>query len=59
MSDIDFHRTIMGHRFYEGTMPELVRQLTRLNSLLERLVERLPEPVPPPEPGQSDDEAPR
>lgn len=44
MSDIDFHRTVMGHRFYESTMPELVRQLTRLNSLLERLVEKLPEP---------------
>ncbi len=34
----DFHKTRMGHTFYEHTMPELVRQLARLNDLLERLV---------------------
>jgi hypothetical protein len=34
----DFHRTVMGHRFYEGTMPELVAQLRRLNDNLERLI---------------------
>ena len=33
----DFYRTGMGHQFYEGTMPELVRQLTRLNDNLEKL----------------------
>ncbi len=27
----------MGRRFYEHTMPELVRQLARLNELLERI----------------------
>lgn len=31
-----FHQTRMGQRFYEHTVPELVRQLTRLNDLLER-----------------------
>jgi len=36
MSD-DFFRTGMGHKFYEGTMPELVRQLTRLNDNLEKI----------------------
>jgi len=36
MSDVPFHRTQMGHRFFEHTMPELVRQLARLNDLLER-----------------------
>lgn len=41
MSDAPFFRTQMGHRFFEHTMPELVRQITRLNDLLERvLVER-------------------
>ncbi len=34
----DFHKTRMGHTFYEHTMPEVARQLARLNDLLERLV---------------------
>ena len=42
MSEIPFHQTRMGHAFYEHTVPELVRQLTRLNAVLERLVECLP-----------------
>ena len=37
----DFYRTRMGQTFYERTLPELVRQVTRLNDLLERLVDRL------------------
>lgn len=42
----EFFRTQMGHRFYESTMPSLVRELARLNANLERLlavVEREPE----------------
>ncbi|MBK6696880.1 MAG: hypothetical protein IPG50_32545 [Myxococcales bacterium] len=47
MSDIPFYRTQMGHRSYEHTMPELVRQLTRLNAILEReLAERTGQPTP-------------
>lgn len=42
MGDGDFFRTRMGHTYYEHTLPELVRQLTRLNDLLERLIERVP-----------------
>lgn len=38
MSEIQFFQTRMGQRFYESTLPELVRQITRLNDLLERLV---------------------
>ena len=34
-----FHETRMGLRFYEHTLPELVRQLTRLNENLERLAD--------------------
>lgn len=34
----EFFRTQMGHRFYESTMPSLVRELARLNQNLERLV---------------------
>jgi hypothetical protein len=48
----EFFRTQMGHRFYESTMPSLVRELARLNANLERLlavVEREPEPENPDE----------
>ncbi len=38
MSETRFFQTRMGHTFYEHTVPELVRQLERLNDLLERLV---------------------
>ncbi len=38
MSEPKFFQTRMGHRFYEHTVPELVRQLERLNELLDRLV---------------------
>ena len=37
MSEPKFFQTRMGQRFYEHTMPELVRQLERLNEVLERL----------------------
>jgi hypothetical protein len=40
MSEIPFHQTRMGHAFYEGTMPRLVRELARLNENLERLNEQ-------------------
>ena len=40
MSETPFYSTRMGHRFYESTMPALVKQLERLNELLDRLVER-------------------
>lgn len=39
MSDVPFFKTQMGHKFYEHTMPELVRQLTRLNAVLERMLQ--------------------
>ena len=32
MTDVPFHATRMGQRFYEHTVPELARQLSRLNS---------------------------
>ena len=35
---VEFFQTRMGKTFYEHTMPELVRQLERLNELLDRLV---------------------
>ena len=34
----EFHKTRMGQHFYERTMPELVKQLGRLNDLLDRLI---------------------
>ena len=39
MTDVPFHATRMGQRFYEQTVPELARQLSRLNANLERLIE--------------------
>jgi len=39
VNDIPFHQTRMGQRFYERTLPELVKQIERLNELLERVVE--------------------
>ncbi|TQF10438.1 hypothetical protein FJV41_39420 [Myxococcus llanfairpwllgwyngyllgogerychwyrndrobwllllantysiliogogogochensis] len=38
MSGPSFFQTHMGQRFYEGTMPALVRELKRLNDNMERLV---------------------
>ena len=35
----EFFRTRMGQKFYEHTMPELVKQLERLTDVLERIVE--------------------
>jgi hypothetical protein len=34
--ETEFFRTQMGHRFYERTMPELVRQVERLAAAMER-----------------------
>ena len=38
-----FYRTAMGRQYYDKTVPDLVRQLERLNTILERLVERMPD----------------
>lgn len=37
MGNIQFFQTRTGQRFYESTMPEMVRQIARLNDLLERI----------------------
>jgi len=51
MSDVQFFQTRMGRQFYEVTMPELVRQVTRLNDLLALAVEQMEEkPKPNDEP---------
>jgi hypothetical protein len=39
MSDVQFYQTRAGRQYYEVTMPELVRQLHRLNDLLALAVE--------------------
>ncbi len=36
-----FFQTRMGLRHYEHTMPELVRQLTRLNDLIEKVMHQV------------------
>ena len=58
----DFFRTHMGQRFYEATMPSLVRELARLNQNLERLlavVERDAKPAAPAAPADAKPEEPR
>jgi hypothetical protein len=41
MPEVQFFQTRMGQRFFEHTMPELVRRLTRLNDLLERIATKV------------------
>ena len=38
MSDIPFHLTVQGKRFFEGTLPALIAELARLNELLAKVV---------------------
>ena len=40
MDGVQFFQTRMGKVFYEATMPNLVKQLERLNELLERLLNK-------------------
>ena len=47
-----FFRTQMGHRFFESTLPALVRELARLNDNLERLSKVLERDPRSPEPPQ-------
>ena len=54
-NEVQFYQTRMGRQFYEVTVPELVRQLTRLNDLLALTVETRetkPEDKPDDRPGQ-------
>jgi len=46
MPDIQFFQTRLGQRSYENTMPESVRQITRIHDLLERLVHRIEKALP-------------
>ena len=38
MSNVPFYLTGMGRRFYERTVPDIARELARLNDNLERLL---------------------
>ena len=38
-NDVQFYQTRMGRQFYEVTIPELIRQIARLNDLLALAVE--------------------
>jgi hypothetical protein len=39
MSGAEFHQTMMGKRFIEGTMPSIARSLERIVELLEKKLE--------------------
>lgn len=41
MSDVQFFETRMGRQYYDVTLPELVRQLHRLNDLLALSIDQL------------------
>ena len=43
MTEAPFHSTRMGARFYEHTLPELVRQVARLADAVERLANSTPD----------------
>ena len=43
----------MGHRFYESTMPSLVRELARLNANLERLLDVVERDAEKPDEGEA------
>ena len=34
----NFFQTIMGRKFFEGTIPSILRQVDRLNTNLERMI---------------------
>ena len=55
----DFFRTPMGQRFYEATMPSLVRELARLNQNLERLLAVVERDAKPAAPADAKPEEPR
>ena len=40
MSDVQFFKTRMGEKFICKTVPDLIRQLERLNNVLEHLAEQ-------------------
>lgn len=56
MTQIQFHETRAGAEFYRRTMPELVKQLTRIADALAKVVER-EEPEAASEQGQGDSTA--
>ena len=41
----EFARTGMGHRFFEGDLPRLVKATERIAAALERIAAALDEPV--------------
>jgi len=39
MAGVEFWQSRMGHTFYEGTMPSLVRELKKLNENMEKVAD--------------------
>lgn len=58
MSEVQFYQTKMGRQFFEVTMPNLVREIHRLNDLLAlnvELQEKDPQPKDSPDDRPSQD----
>jgi hypothetical protein len=47
VTDVPFHLTVMGRRFYETTMPALVEAIERLNTNIARVTDALAARTPP------------
>ena len=43
MDYVPFYKTRMGEKFVCKTVPDLIRQLEKLNEILARIVDRMPE----------------
>ena len=59
MTEVPFHQTRMGVRFYEHTVPELVSALERLAAAMERIADlQVQAGSQQPEPKKEDDHDP-
>ena len=54
MSEVQFFQTKMGRQYYEVTMPELVRQLHRMNDMLALIAELQEKQLSKEDDGQED-----
>jgi len=58
VTDVPFHLTRMGARYFEHTLPEVVRQVSRLADAVERLADLHERAGEQPQPRKDDDHDP-
>jgi hypothetical protein len=59
VTDVPFHLTVMGKRFFEGTIPALVEALAQINASLATIAKRLEATAPAPAEPDRTEENPR